>query len=94
MDVSSELLRDPKFIEEVAKEIFASADEDDSGFIDRDELTKFLSEYSAESGMPIPNPSEVDQIVLSIDKNNDNKFSLEEFTTFIKQVFNKIAETM
>ena len=94
MNVSPDRLRDPEFIKELAEEIFKSHDDDNDGFIDREELVKFINYYSAESGMRIPTTKEIDQIVTTFDKNNDNRFSLEEFTNFIRLIFDILASSL
>ena len=92
--VDPKRLSDPNFVKQMAKEIFEAADEDNSGFIDRGELVKFINYYSAEAGMRIPTSKEIDKIIYTFDKNHDGKISLEEFTNFIGMVLNIIATTM
>ena len=87
-------LRDSAFVANFAKEIFDAADEDNSGFIDREELTKFINHYSVSTGMRTPTKQEIDHIIKTYDKNNDGKISLDEFTHFMKMVFEIIASNM
>ncbi len=87
-------LRDPTFIANFAKEIFIAADEDNSGYIDSEELIKFITHYSVSTGMRIPTKKEMDKIIKTFDVNNDGKISLSEFTSFMKLVFELLANNM
>lgn len=89
--LNTEQLRDPKFIEACAQEIFKSADIDNSGYIDREELVKFINYYSLETGMKMPSKRQIDKIIDSFDTNGDGVIQLDEFTQFIKAVFEIIA---
>ena len=76
------------FLSQVGR-MFTQADKDKSGFLDYEEIKKVLQgfvKYMADSGYRIPNPNEETyrRVVMTIDSNNDNYVSLEEFTPFVQ----------
>lgn len=87
MSFDKEQLINQDFINETAKGLFDIADSDKSGSIDAKEFTNLLIDFSKSAEIPTPSEEEIEQIIASFDSNKDGKFNLQEFTEFIKRVF-------
>jgi len=76
--------------EKCLKEAFNSVDTDHSGFVEEKEVTAVLTAYYKSKGKPC-DPAKMDKDVKSfladVDKNNDNKISLDEFVKYFMQFF-------
>lgn len=70
------------------KKVFQKVDKDNSGFIDVNETENVLREYYRSMGKNIDAAqikSEATAFIKDVDKNKDNKASLQEFTNYILQ---------
>jgi len=71
------------------KKVFEKVDKDHSGFVDTSEVENILKEYYASMGAPVK-PGQISQeaaaFLKDVDKNKDNKVSLQEFTNYILQL--------
>ena len=70
------------------KKVFAKVDKDNSGFIDCSEVENVLREYYSAMGTKVDVAQikkEAAAFLKDVDKNKDNKASLQEFTNYILQ---------
>ena len=94
MSFDKEQLKNVEFIKATANGLFAEADTDKSGFIDLAEFSKLLTDFSIQTDIPLPSDAEIKEIISNFDSNKDGKFGLEEFTEFIKLIFEIIYNTL
>lgn len=94
MSFDKESLKNEEFISATAQGLFETADVDKSGTIDKAEFTKLLTDFSEGINVPLPSEDEINEIISSFDANKDGKFSLAEFTEFIRKVFEIIYNTL
>jgi calmodulin/calcium-dependent protein kinase len=70
------------------KKVFQKVDKDGSGFIDCSEVENVLREYYSAMGKSVDAAQvkrEAAAFLKDVDKNQDNKASLQEFTAYIMQ---------
>ena len=89
-----DLLGNQDAFKEVSTELFNAFDADKTGFIERSEFKNLLTEFSNKAGIDLPTDSEIDEIMKDLDQNNDNKFSLDEFTTFFRLLLEGILSAL
>ena len=61
-----------------AKAIFDKYDADNSGYLDKAELTNYMIETNTKLNLPPPTPKEVEEAFSKMDENNDGKLQFEE----------------
>ena len=69
---------------------FNSADIDNSGFIERKEIYKFLCQFAQEKSMDPPSDKDVEETLKKFDKNKDGKLSKKEFEFLVKKCIKEI----
>lgn len=94
MSFDKEVLKNEEFITTTSQSLFETADTDKSGFIDRAEFKNLLVQFSRDASIPLPSDEEIEEIVSTFDTNNDQKFSLNEFTEFIRKVFEVVYNSI
>eukprot|EP00331_Platyophrya_macrostoma_P023252 CAMPEP_0176449820 /NCGR_PEP_ID=MMETSP0127-20121128/26738_1 /TAXON_ID=938130 /ORGANISM="Platyophrya macrostoma, Strain WH" /LENGTH=162 /DNA_ID=CAMNT_0017837297 /DNA_START=21 /DNA_END=509 /DNA_ORIENTATION=+ len=77
-------------LEAQMKELFETYDTDKSGFIDMNELVKFVKEVGDKIGEPIPE-SACEGIMKDFDTNSDGKLSFEELSPILMKVVPKLV---
>ena len=75
-------------------ELFKEGDIDKSGYIERNELKKFLSDLGKTLGLPSPTEAVVDSELKRLDLNGDGKISKKEFRQLVKELINIIVDNM
>lgn len=74
-------------LEKIVKEAFLQYDEDDSGYLERDEIKKLLDDRCKELHIPLISYEQLDSLIAEVDDNGDGKFSFEEFFMVIGPIF-------
>lgn len=64
---------------------FNTADTDNSGFIEKIEINRFLTKFAKEKSMDPPTDKEIEETLKKFDKNKDGKLSKKEFEFLIKK---------
>jgi len=80
------IIEDKEVFEGLMKQIYKSADTDASGSIDTNELKKLVKMITNELECPCPTEKEYETMFNKYDANGDRKFSLEEFSNFMKDM--------
>ena len=80
--------------EPTVDKIFKEGDIDNSGFIERNELKKLLSDLGKTLGLPSPSETVVDSQLKGLDSNCDGKISKKEFRQLVKELINIIVDNM
>ena len=75
-------------------ELFKEGDVDKSGYIERSELKKLLSDLGKTLGLPSPTEATVDSELKRLDLNGDGKISKKEFRQLVKELINVIVDNM
>mmetsp|Transcript_12052 Transcript_12052/g.13203 ORF Transcript_12052/g.13203 Transcript_12052/m.13203 type:complete len:100 (+) Transcript_12052:105-404(+) len=86
------ILHDKKKLEAVAEAAFRTVDIDSSGYLDSGELEAVMKTVARDIGIDDPTPEEVEEVLVELDKNQDGKISLEEFTNMIFQVIDVLVK--
>lgn len=84
------ILDDEVKFKALAKLAFDSVDEDDSGFIDEDELKEVMIQVSAQVGCPAPTDEDVIKVMKAYDADGNGVIDLEEFEVLIKSVLSSM----
>ena len=69
---------------------FISADTDKSGFIEKNEINKFLTKFAEEKSLDPPSNKEIEETLKKFDTNKDGKLSKSEFLFLIKKCIQEI----
>ena len=69
---------------------FNSADTDKSGFIEKGEINKFLTQIAKEKNIDAPSDKEINETLKKYDTNKDGKLSKKEFVFLIKKCIKEI----
>ena len=77
-----------------AKSAFDEVDEDGSGFIDRAELATLLHKAARDFGERAPMDDEVRAEFATLDTNNDEQISYDEFTVLIIKMLRRWSDLM
>lgn len=64
---------------------FNSADTDKSGFIEKGEINKFLTQIAKEKNIDPPSDKEITETLKKFDTNKDGKLSKKEFVFLVKK---------
>ena len=75
-------------------ELFKEGDIDKSGYIERSELKKLLSDLGKNFGLSSPSEEVVDSELKRLDLNGDGKISKKEFRQLVKDLINIIVDNM
>ena len=75
-------------------ELLKEGDVDKSGYIERSELKKLLSDLGKTLGLPSPTEATVDSELKRLDLNGDGKISKKEFRQLVKELINIIVDNM
>merc|ERR1712118_158267 len=65
-------------LETIVKKAFELYDTDKSGYLEREEIKKLLNDACGELGAPAITDAQLDEVIKTVDDNNDGKFSFEE----------------
>ena len=77
----------PPEIEKQARECFKKYDKDGNGTIDREELTKLMTDTAEEIGIPKPSDDDISTVLKETDANNDQKIQWDEFLELFKIIY-------
>ena len=69
---------------------FNSADTDKSGFIEKGEINKFLTQIAKEKNIDAPSDKDINETLKKFDTNKDGKLSKKEFEVLVKKLIRKI----
>ena len=64
---------------------FNLADIDNSGFIEKGEINKFLAQFAKEKSMDPPSAKDIEATLKKYDTNKDGKLSKKEFEFLVKK---------
>ena len=64
---------------------FSSTDTDNSGFIEKKEINKFLSKFAKDRSIDPPTDKEIEETLKKFDTNKDGKLSKKEFVFLVKE---------
>jgi len=64
---------------------FSSTDTDNSGFIEKKEINKFLSKFAKDRSIDPPSDKEIEETLKKFDTNKDGKLSKKEFVFLVKK---------
>ena len=64
---------------------FNTADIDNSGYIEKSEINKFLTQFAKEKSMDPPSEKDIEETLKKYDTNKDGKLSKKEFEFLIKK---------
>ena len=64
---------------------FNTADIDNSGYIEKSEINKFLTQFTKEKSMDPPSEKDIEETLKKYDTNKDGKLSKKEFEFLIKK---------
>ncbi len=78
------LLNNEQELTKVSDQLFDDNDNDKSGFIEKGEFGRIVNDFAATFGLPAASDSEINEIIASLDSNNDGKFNKKEFNQFIR----------
>ena len=85
----SELMKNPKKVEEVCRQYFDSIDKNKNGLLEYKEIKIILAKFADESNSIKPPEDEIVDPFKKLDTNNDGKISFSEFKTlFVKYLGN------
>ena len=64
---------------------FSTTDTDNSGFIEKKEINKFLSKFAKDRSIDPPSDKEIEETLKKFDTNKDGKLSKKEFVFLVKK---------
>ena len=64
---------------------FRTTDTDNSGFIEKKEINKFLSKFAKDRSIDPPTDKEIEETLKKFDINKDGKLSKKEFVSLVKK---------
>ena len=64
---------------------FSTTDTDNSGFIEKKEINKFLSKFAKDRSIDPPSDKEIEETLQKFDTNKDGKLSKKEFEFLVKK---------
>ena len=70
-------------LETIVKKAFELYDADNSGFLEKDEIKKLLNDACSELGAPPITDAQLDEVIKTVDDNDDGKFSFDELYKII-----------
>ena len=80
-------------LESLSENLFQTHDEDESGFIDRVELKGMILAFAERMDLEIEISDDlVDKHFKDLDANEDDKLSLEEFSKFVREVYERLND--
>ena len=69
---------------------FNSADTDKSGFIEKGEINKFLTQIAKEKNIDAPSDKDINETLKKFDTNKDGKLSKKEFEVLVKKLIREM----
>ena len=81
-------------LDEMVETTFNNADLNKNSFIERNELAILLKSIYGTLGLSPPEEQEIDEELVRLDKNKDQKLSKEEFKVFVKDLAMFSVENM
>ena len=79
-------LSDGAYLDEMVDSTFNNADLNKNSFIERNELAILLKSIYGTLGLSPPEEQEIDEELVRLDKNKDQKLSKEEFKVLVKDL--------
>ena len=87
-------LSDGAYLDEMVETTFNNADLNKNSFIERNELAILLKSIYGTLGLSPPEEQEIDEELVRLDKNKDQKLSKEEFKVLVKDLAMFSVENM
>ena len=87
-------LSDGAYLDEMVDSTFNNADLNKNSFIERNELAILLKSIYGTLGLSPPEEQEIDEELVRLDKNKDQKLSKEEFKVLVKDLAMFSVENM
>ena len=87
-------LSDGAYLDEMVDSTFNNADLNKNYFIERNELAILLKSIYGTLGLSPPEEQEIDEELVRLDKNKDQKLSKEEFKVLVKDLAMFSVENM
>ncbi len=87
-----DILSSEENLRDAADALFDANDKDGTGFIEREEFYDIVVQFSQTMEIPAPSNNQINEIITSLDSNNDGKFSKNEFKEFIKLLLQSVLE--
>jgi len=80
----SKLLKDEKLFEEAALRAFKGIDQNNNGYLDFNEIESLLIKFSNNNNVPPPTKEQINELLVQLDLDKNNKIDFNEFKTFFK----------
>ncbi|CAI2383658.1 unnamed protein product [Moneuplotes crassus] len=77
----------------VADAAFEAVDTDNSGYLEKDELTEIMQTVALDMNVKQPSESDVEAVLREVDENYDEKVDKSEFVQLIERVLMKLLES-
>merc|ERR1712050_1010 len=73
-------------IKTIIEQAFKLYDEDQSGFLEFEEIKKLMNDACGELGAPAITDEQLKSVIEAVDENGDGKFSLDELSKIIEPI--------
>mmetsp|Transcript_9153 Transcript_9153/g.8108 ORF Transcript_9153/g.8108 Transcript_9153/m.8108 type:complete len:129 (+) Transcript_9153:20-406(+) len=93
LKVLQSILSDKEKIKMVADAAFEAVDVDNSGDLDKEELTEIMQTVAFDMSVKQPSESDVEAVLREVDDNYDGKVDKLEFVQLIERVLMKLLES-
>ena len=80
----SKLLKDEKLFEKAALRAFKGIDQNNNGYLDFNEIESLLIKFSNDNNVPPPTKEQINELLVQLDLDKNNKIDFNEFKTFFK----------
>ena len=86
------IINDKEKLMAITQAVFTEADTDGSGNIDRAELKVSMAAVSQQAGIDPPSDAQVDEVLKSLDTDNDGTIDVYEFKVLVKDILKGMQE--
>ena len=93
LKVLQNILSDKDKIKMVADAAFEAVDVDNSGDLDKEELTEIMRTVAHDMNVKQPSESDVEAVLKEVDEDYDSKVDKDEFVNLIERVLMKLLES-